>query len=194
MASMRHDTRDSPFLPTQGHVIDVSFEQVTGTYTFSREILDAQQFFLLHQRPDGSGRHTLRLSSMLGFTGSNTPIFENFFAGGYNTIRGFYFRGASPKDDGMFVGGKFQFVNTVEYMFPVTADDMLKMVTFCDFGTVEPSTEIKPKDFRVVPGIGVRIAIPAFGPAPLALDLGIPVLHAEGDRIYNFSFNMGATR
>src|SRR5258706_7809918 len=53
MLSMRHDTRDSPFLPTQGHVIDVSYEQVTGTYTFGREIIDAQQFFLLHQRPDG---------------------------------------------------------------------------------------------------------------------------------------------
>lgn len=194
MLSMRHDTRDSPFLPTQGHVIDVSFEQTFGTYTFSREIIDAQQFFLLHQRPDGSGRHTLRLSTILGFTGNDTPIFENFFAGGYNTIRGFYFRGASPKDQGMFVGGKFQWVNTVEYMFPVTADDMLKMVTFCDFGTVEPSVELKAKDFRVVPGIGVRIAIPAFGPAPLALDLGIPVAHAPGDRIYNFSFNMGMSR
>ena len=38
---------------------------------------------------------------------------------------------------GVRAGGRFQWLNTVEYTFPITADDMLKGVFFCDFGTVE---------------------------------------------------------
>jgi outer membrane protein insertion porin family len=97
-------------------------------------------------------------------------------------------------DNGVQVGGHFQFLNSVEYMLPITADDALRMVAFCDFGTVEPSTEIKWQDFRIAPGFGLRITIPAMGPAPIALDFAVPVHHAPGDHIQNISFFMGLSR
>ena len=31
--------------------------------------------------------------------------------------------GASPETSGIEVGGRFQWLNTLEYMFPLTADD-----------------------------------------------------------------------
>lgn len=189
-----HDTRDSTFMATEGHYVDLSFEQAFGYYNFPRPTLDARQHFLLHERPDRSGRQTLTLMTNIGWTGPSTPIFENFFAGGYQTLRGFYFRGASPQDMNVFVGGHFQWINTVEYMFPLMADDMLRGVVFCDFGTVEPSTELKWQDYRISPGIGLRITIPAMGPAPIALDLAAPVHHALGDQIQNFSFFVGYQR
>ena len=151
-----HDTRDSSFLPTQGHRLNLSLEQAFGSFTFPRATIDVSQHFLLHQRPDTSGRHTLTLSNTTGFAGSNTPIYENFFAGGYTTLRGFYFRGASPLQENVQVGGHFEFINTVEYMFPITGDDMLRGVTFCDFGTVEPNVEMTGQDFRISPGMGLR--------------------------------------
>ncbi|HEX7448280.1 MAG TPA: BamA/TamA family outer membrane protein, partial [Pirellulales bacterium] len=117
-----HDTRDSAFLPTQGHRASIELEQAFGSYSFPRAVVGWRQHFLVYERPDGSGRQVLTLINDTGFTGTHTPIFENFFAGGYNTIRGFYFRGASPLDMGVQVGGKFEFLNTVEYMFPITAD------------------------------------------------------------------------
>ncbi|HEX3869083.1 MAG TPA: BamA/TamA family outer membrane protein, partial [Pirellulales bacterium] len=189
-----HDTRDSPFLPSQGHYVDLGFEQAFGQFYYSKGTIDARKYFLLRQRPDRSGRHTLTLMNSTGWTGTDTPIFENFFAGGYQTIRGFYFRGASPLINGVQVGGIFQFLNTVEYMYPITADDMLRGVVFCDYGTVERSYNLVWDDFRVAPGFGLRITIPAMGPAPIALDFAFPVHQAAGDRIQNFAFFVGAMR
>jgi outer membrane protein insertion porin family len=120
-------------------------------------VLDGRQYFLLDERPDHSGRHVLTVSSRVGVTGSDTPIFENFFAGGFSTLRGFEFRGASPVESNVQVGGRFEWLNTVEYLFPLTADDMIHGVAFCDFGTVEQNIAIHGDDFRVAPGLGLRI-------------------------------------
>ncbi len=88
----------------------------------------------------------------------------------FSTLRGFRFRGASPIKNNVIVGGELQLLGTAEYMFPITADDTLRGVLFCDFGTVEEKPEIDMKNFRVAPGFGMRINIAAMGPAPIALD------------------------
>jgi outer membrane protein insertion porin family len=90
------------------------------------------------------------------------------------------------------VGGEFMWVNTVEYLFPLTADDMIHGVAFVDFGTVEEDVEIE--DFRVAPGFGLRVTIPAMGPAPIALDFAFPIVSAETDDEQVFSFNIGLQR
>jgi outer membrane protein insertion porin family len=190
--SVANDTRDSAFLATQGHYIELSFEQVVGSFIYPRVVLDARQYFMLSERPDHSGRHVVTLSSRVGITGDDTPIYENFFAGGYSTLRGYDFRGASPVKSGVQVGGEFMWVNTVEYLFPLTADDMIHGVAFCDFGTVEEDVEIK--DFRVAPGFGLRITVPAMGPAPIALDFAFPIVSADFDDEQVFSFNIGLQR
>ena len=124
----------------------------------------------------------LTLSSRVGFTGNDTPIYENFFAGGFSTLRGFDFRGASPVESrGVQVGGEFELINTLEYLFPLTADDMIHGVVFCDFGTVEAETSTLKDNFRVAPGFGLRITVPAMGPAPIALDFAFPVAKADTD-------------
>ena len=79
--TITHDTRDTPFLATEGHLIELSYEQVFGSYDYPRGDLDYRRYFLVRERPDGSGRHTLSYSFRLGVTGSQTPILENYFAG-----------------------------------------------------------------------------------------------------------------
>ncbi|MEX2121328.1 MAG: BamA/TamA family outer membrane protein [Pirellulales bacterium] len=192
--ALMYDTRDSAFLPTEGGRLKLAFEQAFGDFDFGRATVEARRYFLMRERPDGSGRHVLTLGTDLGFTSSDTPIFENFFAGGYTTLRGFYFREASPRSMNVVVGGRFQWINSVEYMFPVTADDALRGVVFCDFGTVEREVELHSENFRVSPGVGIRVTIPAMGPAPIALDLAFPVAHADGDRIQTVSFFVGFSR
>ena len=189
-----HDTRDVPFFPTEGHFLDMSFTQAFGTFDYPRAEIDYRQYFMLRERPDGSGRHTLAYTFKTGFSGANTPLFENYFAGGYTTLRGFDFRGASPIDGGVVVGGEFRFLGAVEYFFPLTADDMIKGVLFCDFGTVEENIEINADDYRVAPGFGLRISVPAMGPAPIALDFAVPIARENTDSIQNFSFFFGYTR
>ena len=199
-----HDTRDSPFLPTQGHLATFEFEQVIGTFVYPRGILEGRQYFLLNERPDGSGRHVLSIGSVLGMSGPNTPAYDNFFAGGYNTLRGFTFRGASPRQtvtgaspvdasqNAAIIGGPFEWLNTVEYMFPITANDALRGVVFTDFGTVESNVSIN--NMRVAPGFGLRITLPAMGPAPIALDFAVPVVYAPYDSKQLFSFFVGFAR
>lgn len=187
-----NDTRDSAFLPTQGHYLEMSGEQVIGTFDYPRVMADFRQYFLLSERPDHSGRHVLSASTNVGYTGSDTPIYEHFFAGGFSTLRGFDFRGASPVLMGVEVGGEFQWLNSVQYLFPITADDMLHGVVFCDFGTVEEDVEIK--DFRVAPGFGLRVTVPAMGPAPIALDFAFATNHADTDDLEVFSFSLGFAR
>jgi outer membrane protein insertion porin family len=192
--SLTHDTRDLPFMPTEGHLIELAYEQAFGSYDYPRGEFDYSQYFLMRERPDGSGRHTLAYTMKLGFSGADTPLFENYFAGGYSTLRGYSFRGASPIDSTVRVGGEFRWLNSVEYFFPLTADDMIKGVLFCDFGTVEEKIALHGENFRVAPGFGFRINVPALGPAPLAFDFAFPVASAVGDDEQMFSFFFGALR
>ena len=192
--ALTHDTRDSAFAPTDGHMLEVAYEQAFGSFSYPRVEVDWRQYYLIYQRPDTSGRHTISYSLRGGITGSETPIYENFYAGGFSTLRGFDFRGASPKDTSVTVGGELRLLGSVEYQFPITPDDMLKGVVFCDFGTVEEKVKIEGDDFRVAPGFGLRIAVPALGPAPLALDLAFPVAREDTDDIRNFSFFIGIGR
>jgi outer membrane protein insertion porin family len=130
----------------------------------------------------------------VAITGNNTPIYETYYAGGFSTLRGFAFRGVSPRSQGVVVGGDFMWINTIEYMFPITADDMLKAVTFVDFGTVESNVTVSSQNFRIAPGVGLRVTVPAMGPAPIALDFAFPVADATGDQHRTFSFFIGFGR
>ncbi|MGE0609323.1 MAG: outer membrane protein assembly factor, partial [Pirellulales bacterium] len=191
-----HDTRDSAFLPTEGHYVELGYEQVFGSFLFPVGTIEGRQYFLIHQRPDRSGRHVLSFSAKAGFSSSNTPVYEKFYAGGFSTLRGFRFRGASPVDPltGIAVGGNFEFIGSVEYMVPLSADDALRAVVFCDYGTVQQSVKWDPDSFRVAPGFGLRITVPGMGPAPIALDLAFPVAKAQGDSVQYFSFFVGLLR
>jgi outer membrane protein insertion porin family len=187
-----NDTRDSAFLPTQGHYLEVSGEYVTGTFEYPRVEADFRTYYLLSERPDHSGRHVLSYATNVGWLGDDAPIYDRFYAGGFSTMRGFDFRGASPVNEGVEVGGDFQWLNSLQYLFPITADDMLHGVVFCDFGTVEPEVQIE--DFRVAPGVGLRVTVPAMGPAPIALDFAFPVSKAPTDDEQVFSFSLGFSR
>ena len=94
----------------------------------------------------------------------------------------------------MRLGGVFRCLGAAEYVFPLTADDMLKGALFVDFGTVERSVKISGDTFRVAPGFGLRINVPALGPAPLAFDFAFPVAKADTDEEQMFSFFLGVGR
>ncbi len=191
---MSHDTRDSAFLATEGHLLEMAFEQVVGSFTYYRGEVDVRQYFLLRERPDGSGRHVLSVSARMGVTSSDTPIYDHYYAGGFSTLRGFDYRGASPRTGGVLVGGEFQLLANIQYMFPITADDMLRAVVFCDSGTVEPTINDWSDRYRVAPGFGLRITVPAMGPAPIALDFAFPISSQPGDEKEVFSFFVGFNR
>jgi outer membrane protein insertion porin family len=196
--TLANDTRDSAFFATSGHYAELSFEQVVGSFIYPRAMLDLRQYGLISERPDHSGRQVLSFATQLGFTGSNTPIYDTFYAGGI-TFRGFEYHSVSPKkfsDTGadVEIGGQFMWINSLEYLYPITADDMMHGVVFVDYGTVEENITIDFDRFRVAPGFGLRLTIPAMGPAPIALDFAFPIAEASTDNRQVFTFNIGFNR
>jgi len=167
---------------------------VVGSYMYPRFEVDMRKYFWFRQRADRSGRHVLSMSARFAWTGDDTPIYDHYFAGGFSTIRGFDFRGASPRNMGVAVGGHLRLLFSAEYSVPITADDNLRAVVFCDAGTVEETLNIDGDDFRVAPGFGLRISVPRMSPAPIALDFAFPIALEDGDQIENFQFFLGINR
>ncbi len=190
-AGINRDTRDSYIYPTKGNVFDAGYEQVLGDYTFPIGTAEYTQFFSTRYlaREDGSGRHVLGIRTQVAVAGTNAPVFERFYAGGIRSFRGFSFRGMGPAENNLSVGGTFSFLNTIEYQIPVLPSDKMFLVAFVDHGTVERRFEIK--DYRVSVGAGVRIAIPALGPLPLAFDIAFPLNRTGGDNRQVFNFSVG---
>jgi len=192
---LEHDTRDNPFMATCGHLTSANFEQGFGDFTYSQITLEGRQYFGITERPDGSGKQVFSLRGTVGFTSSDTPIFERFFAGGFRNFRGFRFRGVGPvgiNNEDIHVGGDFMLLGSAEYQLPITADDTLQMVFFSDFGTVEENVEIS--EFRATAGLGLRVVVPMLGPVPLAFDFAFPVAMADTDETQVFSFFVGFFR
>jgi outer membrane protein assembly factor BamA len=188
-ASVTRDSRDSYLRPTEGSQVELGYEQVWGSYTYPLFTVEGSKYFTTYQRPDGSGRHVLALRSQTMFAGSDTPVYDRFYAGGFRSLRGFEFRGVGPFEEGLNVGGTFAFLNSVEYQIPLVASDKVFAVGFIDSGTVEQKAEIN--DYRVTAGFGARIQVPMFGPVPIALDFGFPIVKGPQDRTQVFSFWLG---
>ncbi|HUG19084.1 MAG TPA: POTRA domain-containing protein [Planctomycetaceae bacterium] len=190
--TLAHDTRNSAFLPSEGHILTGSYEQAFGEFNYPRLELDASQYFTVWNRIDGQGRHILSLNGRVGWTGDDTPVFEKFYAGGYSSFRGFDFRGVTPKISNIEVGGFWQALGSVQYQVPVTADEAISLVAFTDFGTVEQ--EVGFSQFRLSVGGGIRLIIPAMGPVPMAFDFAVPLMQEPFDEEQLFAFYVGINR
>ena len=190
-----YDSRDNSIMPTEGGTLTLSAEQVLGASRFVRGSYDARRYYALWRRGDHSGAWVLGLRSAAGVTEEkNTPIYERYYAGGFSTIRGFEYRGVTPRWLGFGVGGNFEFYNSVELCFPISADDNFRGVVFVDTGTVETSISKWESNYRVAPGFGLRLTIPMMGPVPIAFDFSFPINKNTGDVTQMFSFNMGLVR
>lgn len=191
--AVAHDTRDSQFLPSAGHYVTGGFEQAFGEFSYSRVDAEAHQYFTTYSRPDGEGRHILSLGLQAAWTGGDTPIYERYFAGGFQSVRGFSYRGISPIDGRTRIGGQFMFLGGAEYLVPITADGTLGAVAFTDFGTIQ-NDKASLSNLRLTAGFGMRVTVPMMGPAPIALDFGFPIMKEQGDLTQVFQFTMGVTR
>jgi outer membrane protein insertion porin family len=188
---------DRQFRPSRGSAFDVAVTQFVSfddidPFTVFRG--GYTQFFTVSE--DFLGRRsTLRLSSDVGYIlGDDAPVYERFYLGG-RTFRGFEFRTISPKsrenidpatraDDP--VGGLWMFFAGAQYEQPIFGSTF-SMVGFVDSGTV--TDDVGLDAYRVSVGMGVRLYIPQFGPAPLAFDFAVPLVKEDSDETQVFSFS-----
>ncbi len=191
--TLTRDSRDNLIRPTSGSQLQMSYEELTGEFTFGVVNVIGNKYWTTYQRPDGSGRHVLAYRGQFGLASDNTPVYERFFAGGFTTIRGFQWRGVGPNTNGFFTGGDFMLLNSLEYQIPIKANDQIFVVGFVDSGTVSPRIN-QFSNYAVSAGFGIRFTVPMLGPVPIALDFGFPVVTPPGDIKQIFNFWMGFTR
>jgi outer membrane protein insertion porin family len=185
------DRTDSRWMPSTGDRFLLSFEQVMGGFAFSEAEGEYRIYRTLYI--DALDRkHILAARLAAGQIFGDAPVFERFYGGGIGSVRGFDYRGISPRsiasDDP--IGGKFMTFAGVEYGFPIVGEQ-LRGVVFLDSGTVEEDFEITT--YRVAAGVGLRWIIPMFGPVPMSLDFGFPIRKDDEDDTQLLSFSIGWT-
>ncbi len=179
--------------------------QLELAYTYFNDISSSQNWNLVRMGgtaifpvdEDYLGRlSTLKLNTDIGYIfGGDAPVYERMYLGG-RSFRGFEYRTVSPKSQGSIgaptspsnnpIGGEWLFFLGSQYEFPIVGD-FLNGVIFMDSGTV--TSDIGFDDYRLSFGIGIRLYIPQLGPAPLAFDLGFPILKGPLDQTQVFSFS-----
>jgi len=126
---------------------------------------------------------------------THVPLFDRFFLGGANTLRGYKFRHVGPKDEfGEPIGGNTYWMGSAEYSIPLI--ERLRFAVFYDIGMVYlESYDFNFSQYNDNWGVGLRLAIPQLGPAPLRLDYAFPITHGP-DTSGNgrFQFSVGYQR
>lgn len=185
---------DSRFFPTKGDVWNISYEQAVGDHTFAK-IQVGYTWYKTIKIDEFDRASVLALKGEAGYIFGNAPVFERFYAGGIGSLRGFRFRGISPRDGPFFdddqrIGGSFRLLTGAEYSFPLWAEKMRGLL-FTDMGTVEEGLELT--SWRASIGVGMRIYLDLFGPVPLEFNLAFPAASDGHDDLQAFSFAIGLT-
>ncbi len=185
------DRTDSRWAPSAGDRFQLSYEQVTGDYNFGLATGDYRIYRTIYV--DALDRkHILAARVAVGNVFGEAPVFERFYGGGLGSLRGFEYRGISPRGTGSddVIGGEFMIFGGIEYSLPLIGEQ-LRLAVFLDTGTVEEGFEITT--YRVSAGAGLRWTIPMFhSPVPMSLDFGFPINKADQDdtQLVNFSFGL----
>jgi len=167
--SISKNTLDNYLDPTSGYrnSLFLTIAGLGGDNYFVKEILDSVGYFPFKWNTTFSLRG--RLGFAAGYAGKKLPLYERFYIGGINTVRGLDFGEAGPRDkQGNVIGGNVEAIFNVEYIFPLISDVKLKGVTFFDYGGAFDK-DIKRYSFdsmRETAGFGFRWLSP-FGPIRL---------------------------
>ncbi len=192
--SIVRDTTDSRVMPSEGYRLSFNWEQVGalgGDFNFGKPSIGYAWYKTM--RTDILDRKSiLALRADAAWIVGDAPVFERFYGGGFGSLRGFSFRGVSPRR-GIYenvVGGDFIFLTGGEYSFPLYGKTF-RGVTFLDMGTVEESFELT--GWRVSVGVGLRVQVDFFGPVPIVFDFGFPIAKDDDDDVQVFNFAFGAS-
>ena len=192
-ATLVRDKTNSVFLPSQGDLFEISYEQTGvfgGEYDFGRLEARYACYFTLHTDAlDRKGVLALRVRG--GHIFGDAPFFERYYAGGIGSIRGFDFRGISPRvpsavsADPTAVGSDWVALAGAEYSFPLVGEHF-RGAAFIDSGAVDDGS------YRVSVGLGLRLMVPNFAPLPLSADFAWPISSDVDDdtRVFSFSLAM----
>jgi outer membrane protein insertion porin family len=214
------DTRNNLLDPTAGSFQDfsVEFAGLGGDSKFLNAQSRARWYIPVWQIPK-LGPLTFATGWNFGYgfgygSDPELPLFERYFPGGINSLRGFEVRSLGPRvdvfeqgkgnDDNCpfgdnacgrlirrdVIGGSQQLVFNNEMIFPIVQALGVKGVVFCDAGNAFLATKgIDFGEMRVSVGGGLRWLSPI---GPLRIEYGVPINPQSGDQIQRIQFSFGA--
>lgn len=199
--TLAYDTRNSSLLPDAGQRTELGVDFAGGplggdkTY-YKLELKSAWYFRGLRKG------HVLELAGRLGVAegldGGEVPFYDRYYLGGLYSLRGFQYRGISPREPGFEepIGGNSYWFGTAEYSVPIISKERVggvRAAVFYDIGSVgEKAYNFNFNNFSDNWGFGLRLNLPI---GPLRLDYALPINHDQ----YNgssgrFQFGVGYSR
>lgn len=222
------NTLNHPIDPTAGSMQQISFGYagIGGSTDYKKAELEARFFIPVYRSPR-FGQFTWMTGGFLGYgigdidfhergpiatedkeiLNNDLPLFDRYFPGGINSIRGFGERSLGPREDVTVIvsdpdeptgrrlktyhrpiGGSEQLVLNNELSFPIVQQLNLKGVVFSDIGNAFTRKQgIDVSDLRYSVGAGVRWRSP-FGPIRIELGRALNAKNDERTSSIHFSF------
>ena len=194
-ASWSHDTRNRAIFPDRGVLQRVTGEVAMPGSDLTYYKVTARQDWYYPLLKD----YTLLLNGEIGYGDGygdtdRLPFFENFYAGGIRSVRGFEDNTLGPRDsnDDPF-GGDLEVTGSAELILPVPFAEEAKSVrvsAFVDGGNVfGPGEDFDSATLRFSAGVSATWISPL---GVLTFSLAQPLNDEPDDEVQNFQFTFGS--
>ncbi len=197
---LQRDTRNNRLFPTRGmyQSFTSEFAGLGGDNEFIRLTENFRYYQPIWKGLVGKVNFTMAQISSLN--NRPVPLFERYFLGGVNSLRGYELRSIGPAvrmpnspqgGDNRFVyGGNKMLQLNAELEFPIYDPAGFKAVTFVDLGNAFAEDEnFSVKDLRADYGVGLRWNSPL---GPLRFEWGFPFKRNAGEEPVIFNFTIGS--
>ena len=213
--SWARDSRNAYWNPTRG-----TYQRVAAEVTLPGSTVEYYKLYYQFARYWPVHRHVVLLTSAeLGYGDSygdkvtrtiykedgtidrvveadGLPFFENFYAGGVRSIRGFEDNTLGPYATSQYstyrqpLGGALKTTGTIEAIFPTLFDtDQTRLSAFLDFGNVYSSADdFEFREYRGSVGVSLQWQAPV---GPIVLNLAYPLQTDRNDRTERLQFSFG---
>lgn len=191
------DSRNHFFVPTRGTFQRIGIEATLpgSTAEFYRATYDFSKLWPVARWL------VLQTSANLGYGDGygnvkELPFFENFFAGGTNSVRGFKDNTLGPQETAALstfrqpIGGSVKTVGSLEFIFPTLfKSESTRISTFVDFGNVFASaSDVSLSEFRVSAGLSMQWQAPV---GPIVISYAKRLRSQPQDRPESLQFTFG---
>lgn len=199
--TVSRDTRNNRLFPTKGLynsvVQEASGAKLGGDNDFYR-----MNFRTMFYEPIWKSiifRHFFRIGYIKSLNDKPVPLFERFFTGGVNSLRGYNPNTIGPKlriprtpggkEENFVYGGDKLLLFVTELELPIYEKAGIKAVAFFDAGNAFSEDEdYSFNNLRLDYGFGLRWNSPM---GPLRFEFGIPIDKQPGEESMVFNFTIG---
>ena len=200
---LSYDTRNHFFVPTEGtrSVTSLKLAGLGGDNRFMRSDASLSWYYPVFKNFEWGEKFALMLGGRVGYGASWTdrelPLFERYFAGGINSVRGYAYRTLGPRecpedtpdcDDPEVIGGNKQLILKTELHFPILGQWGFRGSVFLDQGQAfGPSQNIRLEDLKRSLGLAMQWQSP-IGPVKLSWAFPLNADPSDHKEVLGFAF------